>query len=214
VTEEKMTFKLDLFRKSLSRAASPDRRSDVDSAVAAALAEIARADAEIERLANARSQVLLYETDAALERHDALVSAETRSRDRAVALRDELTARLAEIEAAERTMEMEQERAEAEKLKDVACAALQKYPVLAEQIVDVLTAVARADAAALALAHKYPHLPPIDDAETSVRRDQGGWAPLRLDATLTLPGFLGSEPPVYAPRSKGELLTRTKESHQ
>jgi hypothetical protein len=109
---------------------------------------------------------------------------------------------------------MEQERAEAEKLKDAACAALRKYPVLAEQIVDVLTAVAKADAAALALAQKYPHLPIVDDAETSVRRDQGGWAPPRLDASLILPGFLGSEPAVYAPRSKGELLTRMKESHQ
>jgi predicted transposase YbfD/YdcC len=40
-----------------------------------------------------------------------LVSAETRSRDRAVALREELTARLAEIDAAASNMAMEQDRA-------------------------------------------------------------------------------------------------------
>jgi hypothetical protein len=143
-----------------------------------------------------------------------LVSAETRSRDRAVALREELTARLAEIDAAARNMAMEQDRAEAEKLHDAACAELRKYPGLAAQIVGILTAVAKADAAALSLSQKHPHLPLISDAETSVRRDQGGWAPPRLDASVILPGFLGSEPPVYAPRSKSELLTRMKESHQ
>jgi hypothetical protein len=210
-----MAFKFDVFRKLVSRApASAPQRSDVEAAIADAVAEIARANSEIERLAPVRQNVLIHGTDADLEKHDALVSAEMRSRDRAVALRDELAGRLAEIDAAARNNEMERERAEAEKLFHAACAELKKYPALASQMLDILITVARADAAALALNQKYPDQPSIGDAEAIVRRDQGGWAPPRLDASVILPGFLGSEPPVYAPRSKSELLTRMKESHQ
>jgi hypothetical protein len=37
---------------------------------------------------------------------------------------------------------------------------------------------------------------------------QSGWAPPRLDASLILPGFFGSEPTIYAPNVRTELLTR------
>jgi hypothetical protein len=211
-----MAFKFDVFRKLVSRAPTPaPQRSDVEAAIADAVAEIARANAEIGRLAPVRQNVLIHGTDADLEKHDALVSAEMRSRDRAVALKEQLTGRLSEIDAIVRNEEMERQRVEAEKLFNAACADLKKYPDLASQILDILIAVARADAAGLAFNQKYPDQSPIGDAEASVRRDPGPPKKILSEKTVELWADRKGEPvapfnqdkvvPVASDPKKGQL---------
>ena len=212
-----MAFKFDVFRKLVSRApaSAPHPRSEVEAAIADAAGEIARASSEIERLALARHDVLIHGTDADLEKHDALVGAEMRAKDRAEAMSGKLSILLAEIDAAARIGEMERLRGDAERAHAEAVRAIKKYPALAEQIVGVLAAVARADAAAQSFATKYPHEQPIGDAETAARRgtDQpGSWTPARLDTSVFLPGYLASDAPIYDPRNRADLLAHTADA--
>jgi hypothetical protein len=183
-----MVFKSDVCRNLISRA--PDsalpKRAEVEGAIVDATAEIARAGAAITRLGLARPNVLINGSDADLEAHDALVSAETRARDRATALKKELSVRLEEIAEAEHEKEMVRARAEAERLTNAACAELRKYPALALQIVEILATVAKADVAVKAVNQKYPDQPSIADAETIVRRDPGQPKKILSEKTVDL----------------------------
>jgi hypothetical protein len=216
---KKMAFNFDAFRKLVSRApaSAAPQRSDVDSAIAGASAEIARASSEIERLDLGRHEVLVHGSDEDLEAHDTLVVAEMRAKDRAEAMKGKLTGILAEIDAAARLGEMERLRGDAERAHREAVAALKKYPALAAQIVGVLAAVARADAAAQNFAAEYPDEQPIGDAETAARRgpaQPGSWTPARLDASVFLPGFLASDAPIYDARNRADLLTHAPDSDE
>jgi hypothetical protein len=182
-----MALSFEAIRKFVSRApAAAPQRSEIMAGIAAAEAEIGRTNLEIERLAAERRNVLIHGNDADLEKHDALAASEMRARDRASALKDELAGRLAEVDAATRQKEIEQERAAVEKLVEAACAELRKYPALASQMVDILIVVAKSDAAVRALNDKYPDQAPIADAESKVRFDPGPAKKILSEKTVNL----------------------------
>lgn len=103
--------------------------------------------AEIEAAEAKRKEALVAGTDAEVERADKTLALAHRKRDRLSAHREEVEARLREAEARESSERLTAERTAAEKAAQDCLKFLKRYPALASEIVDGLTALMAAEQA-------------------------------------------------------------------